>query len=102
MLELALAWVGGLLMGAAVVLGVAYRPMRRWLQRRLTFEDVCQAAARAKQSRRTDQPEEHLEREYIDGVDAVMAELMKDGYGDGPGELRAAYLAGGEEVEIDV
>lgn len=67
-----------------------------------TFEEVCQAAARAKIHRRGEAPTDRLEREYIDGVDGVMAELMKAGYGASPDEMRAAYLAGGEEVEIEV
>lgn len=67
----------------------------------LTFTAVCRAAARAKNQRRAQAPSDHLEREYVDGVDGVMAELMKQGYGDTAEERRVAYLAGGEEVELE-
>ena len=66
---------------------------------RLTFEEVCRAAADAKLQRRTD---ENLTRDFTDGADAVMAELLDRGYGDTPEEMRAAYRAGGEEPELEV
>lgn len=62
----------------------------------LTFEEVCHAAARAKEDRRQ---EEHLSADYVDGTDGVLAELLAD-RDVSPEEMQTAYLAGGEEVEL--
>ena len=99
MLELALAWAGGLLIGATLTLGLA----RRWpgtiggSDADPSFEEVCYAAARAKEDRRQ---EEHLSRDYVDGADGVLAELLTDADVT-PEQMRTAYLAGGEEVELE-
>lgn len=89
------------LIGAAIVLLATYLRDRR-SPARLTFEDVCEAAARAKLTRKDEAPGDEVPRDFRDGVDAVLAKLMKQGYGDTPDEMRAAYLAGGEEVELEV
>jgi len=96
-IELVLVWVGGLFIGAALVLGHVRRRRRR--RSDLIFEDVCRAAADAKLERRAD---ENLTRDFTDGADAVMAELLDRGHGDSPEEMQAAYLAGGEEPELKV
>ena len=96
MIELVLVWVGGLFIGAALVLGHVRRRRRR--RSDLIFEDVCRAAADAKLERRAD---ENLTRDFTDGADAVMAELMEAGYCETPEEMRADYLVGGEEVELE-
>ena len=97
MLDLALAWAGGLLIGLALALAHVRR--RKRLRSGLTFEDVCRAAADAKLERRTD---ENHTRDFTDGADAVMAELLERGHGDNPGKMQAAYLASGEEPELEV
>jgi len=97
MLELAFAWAGGLLVGLALALAHVRRRKRR--RSGLTFEDVCWAAADAKLERRAD---ENLTRDFTDGVDAVMAELLSRGHGEKPEEMQAAYLASGDEPELEV
>lgn len=63
----------------------------------LTFEEVCHATGRAKEERRQ---EEHLTRDYVDGADGVLAELLTD-LDVSSEEMQTAYLAGGEEVELE-
>ena len=65
MLELIGATAGGLLIGAALVAGWARRRIReaRPSGTTLTFEEVCHAAARAKEDRRQG---EHLSADYVD------------------------------------
>lgn len=63
----------------------------------LTFEEVCHATGRAKEERRQ---EEHLSRDYVDGADGVLAELLTD-LDVSPKEMQTAYRAGGEEVELE-
>jgi hypothetical protein len=96
--ELWLAWVGGLLMGVSVTLGLARHRWHPGVDESVSFVEVCRAAGRAKTKRRSD---ENRSRNYADGADAVMAELMAAGYGETPREMRAAYQAGGEDVELD-
>jgi hypothetical protein len=99
MVELWLAWLGGLLMGGSVTLGLAYRHWQPGVDDELiSFVEVCRAAGRAKTMRRSD---ENRSRNYADGADAVMAELMAAGYGETPREMRAAYQAAGEDPELD-
>lgn len=100
MLELIAAWAGGLLIGAALVAGWARRRIRqaRPSGTTLTFEAVCHAAARAKEDRRQ---EEHLTSDYVDGTDGVLAELLAEMDAVSPEEMQTAYLAGGEEVELE-
>jgi len=98
--EFALAWGGGLLIGVALTIGLA---RRRWqlpvdAGKPISFVEVCEAAGRAKEERRSNG---NLSRDYADGADAVMAELMEAGYCETPEEMRAAYLVGGEEVELE-
>lgn len=64
----------------------------------LTFTEVALAVGDAKESRRA---EGNMTRDYIDGADAVISELLKEGYGDTPEEMETAYLAGGREVELE-
>lgn len=100
MLELIAAWAGGLLIGATAVLGYARRRLTEAADEEpgvLSFEEVCHAAARAKEERRQ---EEHLSRDYVDGADGVMAELLTD-LDVSPEQMQTAYLAGGEEVELE-
>lgn len=67
---------------------------------RPSFEDVCEAAARAKTHRQ--ESDDDLNREFVDGADAVLGELMADGFGESPREMMTAYEAGGEDVEVDL
>jgi len=99
MLELIAAWAGGLLIGAALIAGWARRRIReaRPSGTTLTFEEVCHAAARAKEDRRQ---EEHLSSDYVDGTDGVLAELLAD-RDVSPEEMQTAYHAGGEEVTLE-
>lgn len=64
----------------------------------LEFVDVCEAAARAKTERRIGGD---LTRDYVDGADGVMAELLAAGHGTTPEEMELAYKAGGDDVELD-
>lgn len=66
-----------------------------------TFGEVCLAAAQAKADHE-DGGHPAVDREYIDGADAVLGKLLQMGYGDDPLEMRLAYLAGGEDIEFDV
>lgn len=93
----------GAVMGAGIGMGASALLFAHGERERsgetLAFEDVCDAARRAKESRRSESSEERLEREYVDGVDGVMAELMNDGYCESPEAMQAAYLAGGDPEE---
>lgn len=64
------------------------------------FADVCLAAARAKADHDGgDHPA--VDREFVDGVDAVLGKLLEAGYGDTDLGMRMAYLTGGDTVEYD-
>lgn len=99
-----LVWTLGVAVIAGVTTPVAfYLGLRRGEERgrpsgtTLTFEEVCHAAGRAKEERRQ---EEHLSRDYVDGADGVLAELLTD-LDVSPEEMQTAYLAGGEEVDLE-
>jgi len=106
MVDPLLVWTAGVAVIAGVTTPVAfYLGLRRGKEQAgprdvdgttLTFEEVCHAAARAKEDRRQ---EEHLSRDYVDGADGVLAELLTD-LDVSPEEMQTAYLAGGEEVEL--
>lgn len=88
-------------LGTAISLAVKQHYMIKEQRDRLAFEEICRAAVRAKVTRIEENDPEGLEEEFVDGVDELMAELMKEGYGEAPEEMRAAYLAGGNEVELE-
>lgn len=99
-----LVWTLGVAVIAGVTTPVAfYLGFRRGRRQgepdgtTLTFEEVCHATGRAKEERRQ---EEHLSRDYVDGADGVLAELLTD-LDVSPEEMQTAYLAGGEEVELE-
>lgn len=108
MLELLIGVIGGLSFGVssvALYYELKFARLRDRLETieesRLEFGEVCLAAARAK-----DDHEEGAHpaanREFIDGVDAVLGKLLEMDYGDDPLEMRLAYLAGGDTIEFDV
>jgi len=106
MVDPLLVWTAGVAVIAGVTTPVAfYLGLRRGKEQAgprdvdattLSFEEVCHAAARAKEDRRQ---EEHLSSDYVDGTDGVLAELLAD-RDVSPEEMQTAYLAGGEEVEL--
>jgi len=98
LLDLAFAWLGGLALGIVVNIGIALKMIDLRDKSELTFAEVCRAAAAAKRDRRAD---ENLNRDYVDGADGVMGELLDRGFGDSPEEMRTAYLAGGEDPELE-
>lgn len=63
----------------------------------LTFQDVCEAVARAKTDR---QRQGVLSDEYVSGADGVMLELMVE-HDLSVEAQRMAVLAGGIEVELE-
>jgi hypothetical protein len=107
MVDPLLVWTAGVAVIAGITTPVAfYLGLRRGKEQAgprdvdattLTFEEVCHATARAKEDRRQ---EEHLSRDYVDGADGVLAELLSELEDVSGEEMQAAYLAGGEEVEL--
>lgn len=88
-------------LGTVISLAVKQHYLIKEYRDRPTFEEVCRAAVRAKINRIEENDPGDLEDNFIDGVDGLMAELMKDGYGEAPEEMRAAFHAGGDEVELE-
>ncbi|UTF56013.1 hypothetical protein [Natronosalvus rutilus] len=67
----------------------------------IEFAEVCLAAARAK-SRRDQGIHQETDLEFVEGVDAVLGELLAMDRGDDPLELQLAFLVGGEDLDFDV
>lgn len=86
--------VGAIALAAGLAIG--WRLHARQTDPGLTFTEVADAGLRAKEERRADH---RLSREYIDGVDGLLAELMDRGYGTTQEEMSAAFQAGGDPDE---
>jgi len=86
-----------ILLGLGVQIALARYALREYRAEYLTFEGVCEAAGVAKRKRLEEQPD-GIDREFRDGVDGVLAELMRD-RDLTRSEMEAAYLVGGDQVE---